>query len=110
ALQRYRETQRYTRRPGLGRSRSTSARDDRFLTLQGLRDRHQTAVELAQRHRDEPRFSLRSPDGPHRVWRRKGERYSSTTVVQNKNFWGESVMVSAEISLEAKTELFILQK
>lgn len=171
ALQRYRETQRYTRRPGSGRHRSTSARDDRFLRLQCLRNRHQTAVELAQRLRnvrgttvcaqtvrrrlveaglkarrpnrvprltrqhkqrrlefarryqnwgdhdwrrvlfsDESRFSLRSPDGRHRVWRRQGERYSSTTVVENENFWGGSVMVWAGISLEAKTELFILQE
>lgn len=171
AVQRYRETQRYTRRPGSGRPRSTSARDDRFLSLQCLRDRHQTAVELAQRLRDvrgtavcaqtvrrrlvatglnayrpnrvprltrqhkqrrmefarmcqnweerdwrrvlfsdESRFSLRSPDGRHRVWRRQGERYSSDTVVQHENFWGGSVMVWAGISLEAKTDLFILQE
>jgi hypothetical protein len=51
ALLRFRETQRYTRRPDSGRPRSTSARDDKFLTLQCLRDRHQAAVELAQSHR-----------------------------------------------------------
>ncbi|RZC39008.1 eIF-6 domain containing protein, partial [Asbolus verrucosus] len=51
--ERYRETQRYTRRPGSDRQRSTSARSDRFLTLQCLRDRHQTVVELAQRLRAE---------------------------------------------------------
>ncbi|EFA02765.1 Transposable element Tc3 transposase-like Protein [Tribolium castaneum] len=59
---------------------------------------------------DESRFSLRSPDGRRRVWRRQGERYSSVTVVQNENFWGGSVMVWAGIWVEAKTELFILQE
>ena len=41
----------YTRRRGSGRPRATSARDDRFLMLQSLRNRHQTAVELAHRLR-----------------------------------------------------------
>lgn len=171
AVQRYRETHMYTRRRGSGRPRATSARDDRFLMLQSLRNRHQTAVELAHRlrtvrdravsaqtvrrrlvegglksrrparvptltvrHRqqrlqfarfhenwdennwrrvlfsDESRFCLRSPDGRHRVWRRTGERISAATVVQQENFWGGSVMVWGGISLEAKTELFVLQQ
>jgi hypothetical protein len=42
--------------------------------------------------------------------KRQGERYSSGTVVQHEHFWGESVIVWVEISLEAKTDLFILQK
>ena len=37
ALQKFRETQTYTRRPASGRPRATWARDDRFLTLQSLR-------------------------------------------------------------------------
>ena len=45
AVQRYRELRTYDRRRGSGRRRSTSARDDRFLTLQVLRDRHTTAVQ-----------------------------------------------------------------
>lgn len=44
-LQRYRELGSYTRRSGSGRRRSTSARDDQFLRLNVLRDRHTTAVQ-----------------------------------------------------------------
>lgn len=143
AITRYRETNSYSRRHGSGRPRATSARDDRFVILQSLRDRHSTAVQLAQRlrgvrgtavnsqtvrrrlveyglrarrsarvpqltlqHRqrrlafarihehwdeadwrrvlftDESRFCLRSPDGRHRVWRRRGERNTPATITQ----------------------------
>lgn len=50
-VQRYRETGRYTRRPGSGRPRATSSREDRFVVLQTLRNRTQTAVETAARIR-----------------------------------------------------------
>lgn len=43
---RYRETGLMIRRPGSGRRRKTSARDDRFMVLAALRNRHQTAVNV----------------------------------------------------------------
>lgn len=46
ALRRYDETGLYTRRPGSGRRRCTTSRDDRFTALQSLRNRFLTAVEL----------------------------------------------------------------
>jgi len=46
---RYQETGGYTRRPGSGRPRSTSARDDHFILLNVLRNRRTTAVEARQR-------------------------------------------------------------
>lgn len=49
ALKRYRETRLYTRRPGSGRIRCTSARDDRFIILEVLRNRFLTAVEIRRR-------------------------------------------------------------
>lgn len=49
ALRRYRETGSYSRRPGSGPRRATSARDDQFLRLQVLRDRHSSAVEARNR-------------------------------------------------------------
>ncbi|KAJ4451815.1 hypothetical protein ANN_03289 [Periplaneta americana] len=42
---RFRETGGYSRRPGSGRKRVTSARDDHFIVLNTLRDCHSTAVE-----------------------------------------------------------------
>lgn len=49
ALKRYQETGRYTRRPGSGGVRCTSARDDRFIVMEILRNRFLTAVEIRQR-------------------------------------------------------------
>ncbi|RVE42631.1 hypothetical protein evm_012717 [Chilo suppressalis] len=49
ALKRYQETGQYTRRPGSGGVRCTSARDDRFIVLEILRNRYLTAVEIRQR-------------------------------------------------------------
>jgi transposase len=45
-FRRYGETDSFTRRPGQGPSRSTTARQDRFLRLQTLRDRTTTARNL----------------------------------------------------------------
>lgn len=45
AIRRFRETGLYTRRPGQGRHRCTSARDDRFVVSKVLRNRFCTAVE-----------------------------------------------------------------
>lgn len=49
AFTRYRETGLYTRRPGSGRVRCTSARDDRFIIMAVLRNRFLTAVEIRRR-------------------------------------------------------------
>lgn len=49
ALKRYDQTGLYTRRPGSGGIRCTSARDDRFIVLAVLRNRFLTAVEIRQR-------------------------------------------------------------
>jgi transposase len=43
---RFLETGSYSRRPGTGRQRCTSVRDDRLLTLAILRNRTTTAVEV----------------------------------------------------------------
>lgn len=46
AVQRFRETGTYTRRPGQGRHRATSQRDDNFLRLNVLRNRTSTSRSL----------------------------------------------------------------
>ncbi|CAH1383439.1 unnamed protein product, partial [Tenebrio molitor] len=46
AVLRFRQTGGYTRRPGSGRRRSTSARDNRYIAMLSLRNRHMTAVKL----------------------------------------------------------------
>ncbi|PSN44836.1 hypothetical protein C0J52_16208 [Blattella germanica] len=45
AVERFRETHSYCRKPGSSRKRKTTARDDRLLVLQILRTRHTTVVE-----------------------------------------------------------------
>lgn len=171
AVERFRETGQYKRRVGSGRPKCTTRIDDRFIILQTLRNRFQTATmtnnrlrevrhtnihditvrrrlkesnlqarrpatapRLLRHHRvarlnfaqerqnwnewqwskvlfsDESRFCLRSPDGRQRVWRRSGERYDQGMFSERTSFGGGSVMVWAGISLEARTELCLLQR
>lgn len=49
---RYRETGALVRRPGSGRRRCTSERDDRFMVTTSLRNRHQTGVSIQQHLQD----------------------------------------------------------
>ena len=46
AVQRFREFNMFSQRPGSGRKRSRTERDDRFMILEVLRDRHTTAVQV----------------------------------------------------------------
>ena len=169
AIQRFRETGSYSRRPRQGRRRATTAVEDRFFRLQVLRERTATAPVLARRladvygtlvspdtvrrrlreqnltsrvpatgslldagHRrqrlefarahadwdmndwqtvlftDECCFTRYSPDGRQRVWRRPGERYSQCCFSPRVQFGGRGVMVWGGISLEARTDLVIL--
>jgi hypothetical protein len=50
--QRYEETGLITRRPGSGRKRVTTRRDDRFLVSTSLRNRHTAAPRTAQELRE----------------------------------------------------------
>ncbi|KAJ8936351.1 hypothetical protein NQ318_013165, partial [Aromia moschata] len=50
--QRYEETGSFHRRPGIGRKRSTTARDDRFIVSTTLRNRHLNAVQVQQQLRE----------------------------------------------------------
>jgi transposase len=49
AVRRFHETGQYTRRPGSGRKKATTHRDDRFLVSNILRDRQMTAVMIRNR-------------------------------------------------------------
>jgi DNA-binding transcriptional MocR family regulator len=52
AIQRFRETGSYARRPGQGRRRATNAVEDRFLRLQSLRELTLPATALSRRLAD----------------------------------------------------------
>lgn len=51
-FQRYEETGSFHRRPGTGRKRFTTARDDRFIVSTILRNRHLNAVQVQQQLRE----------------------------------------------------------
>lgn len=56
--QRFQETGGYIRRPGSGRRRTTSERDDRFLVTRSLRNRQLNAVQLGQQLREVRNVSI----------------------------------------------------
>ena len=58
---------------------------------------------------DESRFCLRSPDGRQRLWRRRDEGYAECTISERVSFNGGSVMVWADISAEAHTDLILVE-
>lgn len=58
---------------------------------------------------DESRFTLRSPDGRERVWRRPGERFAPCCITPRTPFGGGGVMVWAGISFNGRTELIFIE-
>lgn len=66
AIRRYQETGSYTRRPGQGRRRCTSTRDDRFIVSNVLRNRFCTAFEVRSRL-----FEVRNVSVSERTIRRR---------------------------------------
>lgn len=98
-----------SRRPAIG---PELTREHRLNRMQFARD-HQNWNENDWRRvlfTDESRFCLRSPDGRERVWRRGGERYAECTFSPRVSFQGGSVMVWAGISLESRTELYLVPR
>ena len=59
---------------------------------------------------DENRFNLSRSDGRVTVWRSTGERYQAWNIVQHDRFSGGSVMVWGGISLEGRTDLYVLNR
>ncbi|KAH0816635.1 hypothetical protein GEV33_006156 [Tenebrio molitor] len=57
---------------------------------------------------DESRFCLRSPDDRQRVWRSTGERVAQCNFAPGISFGSGSIMVWGGISMEARTELVVV--
>ena len=88
------------------------------LTVQQKQDR----LDLAREHRrwtgqqwrtvlftDESKFCADFLDRRRRVWRRPGERYLPVNVVEHDRFGGQSVMVWAGISVDGRTDLYVIR-
>ena len=103
-FRRFLETGAYTRRPGTGPRRSTSAVDDRFISLQSLRNRHTTAVQIrnrlqhvrqinisertVRRRLGEANLTSRIPaTGPELLGR---HRIARLQFARNHEYWGEN--------------------
>ncbi|RZC40183.1 HTH 38 domain containing protein [Asbolus verrucosus] len=98
--QRHQETGSVDRKPGQGRRRVTSVRNDRFLRLTALRIRHCTARLLNVMFSDESKFCLYANDRRMPVYRRPGKRYLQCNFVYDVNFGRGSVMVWGTISVK----------
>lgn len=85
-------------------------------------DHRRHRLQFAQEHRnwgdrewgnvlfsDESRFCRFSDDRRSRVYRRPGERYAQCNILGTVSYGGGSVMVWGGISLEARTELVLIQ-
>ena len=57
---------------------------------------------------DESRFTLFRPDGRHRIYRRRGERFTDVCVVEWDRFGGGSVMVWGGILHGLKSQLIVV--
>lgn len=68
AVRRFQEHHTYHRRPGSGRPRCTMARDDRFINLEVLRDRHLTAVEVRNRLEQARNVNISARTCRRRLW------------------------------------------
>lgn len=58
---------------------------------------------------DESRFCLSTADGRHRVWRRRGERFSRCCIQEFNRWGGPSVMVWAGITAQHRTPLVVVE-
>ena len=70
---RYQETNSYRRRPGQGRLRCTTPREDRALGRAAVQDRWMTAPQLAARHQNVTRRTI-SYETVRRILKRAGLR------------------------------------
>ena len=88
-----------------------------------LKAQHRAGVLFAREHQDwqirhwrpvfftdESRFTLNTCDRRDRVWRRRGERSASCSILQHDRFGGGSAMVWGGISLGGRTALHVLAR
>ncbi len=57
---------------------------------------------------DESRFHVSTCDPRVRVWRRAGERYADSNIVEYDRYGGESMMVWGGICLDGRTDLLVI--
>ncbi|GFW99803.1 transposable element Tcb2 transposase [Trichonephila clavipes] len=116
----------FTRRPGSGRSRQTSCREDRHIVRNArvqstvssaaiqaqwwCRSRgNWTALEWNQVvFSNESRFNISSDDNPVRGWRPRAERLNSAFVLQRHTAPTAGVMESGAIAFNSRSPLVLI--
>ncbi|GFT86002.1 transposable element Tcb2 transposase [Trichonephila clavipes] len=108
------------------RPRGTTPADDRYIILQAIRNRRETAGEIA-RHTtqatgrpisrftvarrlhggDESRFSLSSDSHRILIWRERGSRNHPSNIIERDRYGGRGVLVWGGIVLGSRTDLHI---
>ena len=97
-----------SRRPATG---PDLTRAHRVTRLQFARDHQNWGNEEWKNilFSDESRYCLKSPDGRQRIYRRTGERFDEGNFATRLSYGGGSVMVWGGVSMEARTELILLE-
>ncbi|GFY15957.1 transposable element Tcb2 transposase [Trichonephila clavipes] len=131
---RFLETGSAGRRPGQGRRRATTPKEDRYLVLTAPRHRNMNATLLQQHLRSATgttvstqnvrnrlhgvglyprrlmsRFSVHPDNRRIFIWRDRGSRNNSAFVHESVRFGGGGVLVYGGISIDGRTDLYIIR-
>ncbi|GFW88021.1 transposable element Tcb1 transposase [Trichonephila clavipes] len=97
----------FTRRPGSGRPRQASRREDHHMvTTHAYRQLHHRPPS---RHSDESRFSLSSDDNRAHEWRLDGERLNPAFTLQRQTAPTAGVMVWGAIANNTRPNLLLIR-
>ncbi|GFX31676.1 transposable element Tcb2 transposase [Trichonephila clavipes] len=97
----------FTRRPGSGRPRQTSRREDRHI-LRNARVQPTTS-SATSRHSDESRFNLSSDENHVRVWKSRGERLNPTFALHRHTAPTAGVMIWGTIAYNTQSPLVFIR-
>ncbi|GFY16169.1 transposable element Tcb2 transposase [Trichonephila clavipes] len=131
---RFLETESAGRRPGQGRRRATTPNEDRYLVLTARRHQNMNATLLHQHLRSATgttvstqtvrnrlhgvgiyarrplsQFSVHQDNKRIFIWRDRVSRNNPSFVRKNVRFGGRGVLVYGEISIDGRTDLYIIR-
>ncbi|GFT74092.1 transposable element Tcb2 transposase [Trichonephila clavipes] len=98
----------FTRRPGSGRPRQTSRREDHHI-IKNAREQTTASSAVIQAHSDESRFNLSSDDIRVHVWRPHGERLNPAFALQRHTTPTAGVMLWGAIAYNTRSPLVFIR-